>query len=680
MVAELRVDGEGVYRVTGEQLRAAGVNLIGAPAAGLGLFCRDTPVPISLGGPATRFGADSFVEFVGQAATSHYTRENVYRLVTGVGRPARAAADRRRPPRANVARWVRATTHLGARRDYAFASPTGEPWYDTRMLASGRAGEWKFTFDLEDYAGPVAPVELELALFGGSDLPASADHHVEIALNGSLFDDARFDGITEKRVHLTVPAGLLRAASNELVLRLPADHGVPFDLVHLQDYAVTYPKTLRTTGDELTFTGRAPGFEVMGLASRDIVAYRETGAQIVALEKTRVRRDGPGRYRLVLPGSESEATYHVASAMAVAVPRVRKPHAATGLTDGRAELLIVSHRDFLEGLVPLVEARTAQGLSVKVVDVDEVYGRFSGGIVDANAIHTYVTAAAATLGTRFVLLVGGDTYDYLGYLGTAARSFVPSLYAPIGGVVRFAPVDPAYGDLDGDGVPDLAVGRLPVRSAADLAAIVAKTLAYERKDYPRTAILVADRFSAGTGVAYRSASEAFASRLGAGWSFRRLYLDETVAINLHPWLLQAINSGAALTNFIGHSGPQAWTLEAVLGVADVKALTNASRPTVFVQWGCWNNYYVSPRSDALGPALLLAAGGAAATLGATSLADDASENLLAPLLADQLKIPGIRLGEAVLAAKKRLAAENPGLADVQLGWTLLGDPTLVVGP
>ena len=29
-------------------------------------------------------------------------------------------------------------------------------------------------------------------------------------------------------------------------------------------------------------------------------------------------------------------------------------------------------------------------------------------------------------------------------------------------VVRFAPVDPLYGDVDDDGVPDVAVGRLPV--------------------------------------------------------------------------------------------------------------------------------------------------------------------------------------------------------------------------
>lgn len=36
------------------------------------------------------------------------------------------------------------------------------------------------------------------------------------------------------------------------------------------------------------------------------------------------------------------------------------------------------------------------------------------------------------------------------------------------------------------------------------------------------------------------------------------------------------------------------------------------------------------------------------------------------------------LGEAVLAAKARLAERVTGAADVQYGWTLLGDPALAL--
>ena len=45
-----------------------------------------------------------------------------------------------------------------------------------------------------------------------------------------------------------------------------------------------------------------------------------------------------------------------------------------------------------------------------------------------------------------------------------------------------------YADADNDGVPDLAIGRFPVRTTAELDTLVAKTLAYAAKSYGRTAV------------------------------------------------------------------------------------------------------------------------------------------------------------------------------------------------
>jgi hypothetical protein len=182
-------------------------------------------------------------------------------------------------------------------------------------------------------------------------------------------------------------------------------------------------------------------------------------------------------------------------------------------------------------------------------------------------------------------------------------------------------------------------------------------------------------------VSYAAASEAVAERLGRGWSLRRLFLDHAGAEPTRTRLLEAINDGTALVNFVGHSSPTSWTPQAILGVKDVRELGNADCPAVVIQWACWNTYYVSPEQDGLGVALLLSpAGGAAATLGATALSGDVSQNALARHLAGELARPGVRLGAAVLAAKRALAAERPGAADVQYGWTLLGDPALIMPP
>jgi hypothetical protein len=80
-------------------------------------------------------------------------------------------------------------------------------------------------------------------------------------------------------------------------------------------------------------------------------------------------------------------------------------------------------------------------------------------------------------------------------------------------------------------------------------------------------------------------------------------------------------------------------------------------------------------------------GGAAAVLGATTLSAAASEYSLGSYMTPQLFEPGKTIGEALLLAKQELAAANAGdtqqmeeLMDVFLGWTMLGDPTMVVQP
>jgi hypothetical protein len=60
------------------------------------------------------------------------------------------------------------------------------------------------------------------------------------------------------------------------------------------------------------------------------------------------------------------------------------------------------------------------------------------------------------------------------------------------------------------------------------------------------------------------------------------------------------------------------------------------------------------------------------------LTEAANERGLAKILYERLFQPGITLGQAVQEAKAAYAELAPDHADVILGWTLLGDPGLVV--
>ena len=405
-----------------------------------------------------------------------------------------------------------------------------------------------------------------------------------------------------------------------------------------------------------------------------------TGGTVESVENVKIS-GLPGRYSATFPGSDKSATYYVSVVEALHVPQATRAPRRNFVMAGEAEMLIISHPDFLDGLASLVAARRSEGLSVEVVNVEELYARITHGVFDPQAIRTFIHRAHRKLGTEYVLLVGGDTYDYFDYLGQGAISFVPTLYTRTDPIVHYAPVDPLYGDVDSDNVPDVAIGRWPVRTTAELAAVIEKTLEYGSIDYTGTAVLAADAYDMTAGHSFAADSEEMLGMLPPDWQVTRAYLEDLELSEARQVLIDKINEGVALTSYFGHSGPSVWSFHGLFSSADAAALNNAGRPTTVTQWGCWNTYYVSPTYDTLGHRLLLNPnGGAAAVLGASTLTGAAAERQLGRRVFQQLGVPGQTLGRAMTEAKRDLASTEPDLLDVLLGWTLLGDPTLVVQP
>jgi hypothetical protein len=218
-----------------------------------------------------------------------------------------------------------------------------------------------------------------------------------------------------------------------------------------------------------------------------------------------------------------------------------------------------------------------------------------------------------------------------------------------------------------------------VRTSAELDKAIAKTLTYAGSNgYARKAVFAADQNDI---FSFGNQSDAAILSLGAGWDVSRAYISSDPA-SVPPakaTLIDSINSGAGLVSYVGHSGPTIWTFAGLLNSGDVAALTNAGKPTVVFQWGCWTNYYAHPTIVSMGNAFMTSGdNGAAAVLGATTLTLADSEEKLAPLVMSRVAQPGMTIGAAVTAAKQELAQTSPDLLDVQIGWTILGDPTTVV--
>jgi len=687
---EILVDRSGLHRVTYEQLAAGGFDLAGQTASQLGLSARGVPVPIFVGGGG-KFGPGSYIEFWGEALDTLYTKTNVYRLATGVKKAARAVID------TAAAAGVTAPTYDETRnfernRTYAYWSDANDPFYDTSMRVFTTPGQTSFPFTIDGLDATGGDARLRVVLYGTTSIAQiDPDHHVQFLVNGAMVGEVWFDGNNGAVFEGAVPSTTLVEGANMLVLRQPADTGASMDIVVLDEFSVTYPRVFRAIGGSLAFRRAAESFAVNGLPAADVVAYRRDGSTLTRLAGTAVVAEGAS-YRALVPGSSTASEYAVASVGSLLQPAaIQSSRPSIDIRSGAASYLILTHSAFLNGLDALVAARSAAGHTVRVVDVEDVYSQYAGGVFDPDAIRAFVKHAYTNMGTRYVLLVGGDSYDYRNYLGTGAVSFVPTLYRATGEIVQWAPADAAYADVDDDGIQDLAIGRLPVRSTDELASVVAKTLQYEAGASARKGIFAADFLDPAANESFQFASERLVSKLSSDWQVSRVYLDLLGVGAGRTQLFGSLQSGAALTLYLGHSGNTSWGSASagtnrLLTVNDVATLPNAGLPTVVAQVGCWNNYFVHPRVESLGGRLALVQDrGAAAVLGSGTLTDDVDNNRFGSLLAERLTGSGVTIGDALRDAKRSFAEESRLLPeidvrDITFGWNLLGDPALVVTP
>ncbi len=130
---------------------------------------------------------------------------------------------------------------------YANYAPGDDAWYDTSMLVYTTPKSWNFPFQVNGLADPSASATLELVVWGVTDWPQSPDHHLLVSVNGIPVADETFDGLVEKTLKITLPAGTLHEGTNTLQLTLPGDTGVQYDLINLDKFSVTYhvPSRLR---------------------------------------------------------------------------------------------------------------------------------------------------------------------------------------------------------------------------------------------------------------------------------------------------------------------------------------------------------------------------------------------------------------------------------------------------
>ncbi len=140
-----------------------------------------------------------------------------------------------------------------------------------------------------------------------------------------------------------------------------------------------------------------------------------------------------------------------------------------------ADTVAVVPRVFLAAFQPWLNHRADQGHRIVIVDPD----------VGAGAIQNAIRQVAKQGGLRYVVLVG-DSEPRSHIDPVAQVRNVPAFLMPAKVNIKWGSepeiaTDNPYADLDDDGIPDVAIGRIPANSPAELERFVQKVIDYERQ-------------------------------------------------------------------------------------------------------------------------------------------------------------------------------------------------------
>ena len=340
--------------------------------------------------------------------------------------------------------------------------------------------------------------------------------------------------------------------------------------------------------------------------------------------------------------------------------------------------LIVTHPLFLDQARVIAAQKAREGFRPLVVDVERAYDRFSAGVVEANAIRALITHWAGRQPEgRYVLLIGDDTFDPRNYFGMGEIPFLPSLTGWDDEFGRI-PTENRYADLDDDGSPDLAIGRLPVQTP-EQAAILADKIARQGsvlQQNARTHLFALDN-QGPLDASFRAAADTVAASLPPASSVVWADMETDGIDSARLTLLQALQQGVLATHYFGHAGPEIWADEQLLTLDDLDSLDHTFRETLLFAWACEAQFFQNIFGPSINEALLLVPGGGAlASFGPAGITDPEMQRLLFSRVYRKFLTERLPLGEAIRQAKAAVLEEFPGSRAVVEGWNLLGDPAL----
>jgi peptidase C25-like protein/uncharacterized protein DUF11 len=676
---KILVRHEGWYRITQPELVQAGLDPNVNPAR-LHLFAEAVEQPIEITGATAGpggFGPLAAINFYGTGINTLYSGTRVYWLVAGEGDAAHirrlpASSGSNQPPASflNTVELRQHTTYFAA-----LLTPNGDNFFGA--FVSPTPVEQVLQVPHFDKTS-TEPSRIEVVLQG---VITGIPHDVTVALNGTVLGDVTFTGQDNGRLQMSVPPGLLLDGNNTVTLT--AQNG-DFDTSLVKFVRIAYPHLYVADGDELEFSGRAgdeikvAGFES---APHTVLDITDTNRPVELTPQVTLK-DGEYELAVQVPWSttnDAASVRHTLLALAddriATAAGVRANHPSHWHSaQAGADIVMVSHADFAEMLAPLVRAHRAEGKSSAVVLIDDLYDEFNFGERNPDVIRQLLQAANTNwkAAPKYLLLNGRASLDPRNYLGFGHLDLVPTKIVPTSLLMTAS--DDWFSDFNNSGTPTVATGRLPVSTVDEAKTVIGKIAAYEGQStngpWTGQALIVADLDDTEN---FTQDSQAVQALLPSKMQVTDVFTSAVGVPAARQQILDAINSGQLLVNYLGHGSEEQWSGKDIFDTTSTTGLTNGSQLPVFLIMDCLNGFFQDVYAQPLGVTLMLAPnGGGIAVLASSGLNQPAPQTKLDELTVKNALDPDRpALGDAILKAKAKIDD-----AGVRKTFVLFGDPAM----
>lgn len=373
------------------------------------------------------------------------------------------------------------------------------------------------------------------------------------------------------------------------------------------------------------------------------------------------------------------------------------------------DFVIIYHPEFEASAKRLATHRNAtDGLQIQVVSIFKVYEEFGGGRKEATALRDFAKMLyERDSDFKYMLLFGDASYDYRGLnQNIAYQNFVPTYETdeslhPVEAFPSddfFALLSDNEGDISLDGALDIAVGRIPCKSAEEAEGVVDKIIHYDLSPdclgpwRLNTGYSADDVDKASDGVHVQQSDEIARETFQAHPEFiqKKVYWDAFTQVSTpggqrypdaNATLAENIEKGQLVLGYLGHGGPRGWSQERVLQINDLNGYRNFNKLPVIITATCSFTGFDEPNFVSAGEvAILNPRGGAIALFTTVRAVYSSSNKRLTQEVYEEIfaRQDGKRqrIGDIIVKAKNANSADTTSSNSRK--FLLMGDPTMIL--